>query len=212
MNAINKVMGVALVFGLTACAIEDSSQERVQNGKIDSIEQHTPLTKAELLESKVIEGRLRTARKELSLHSPMVAHDQQVYGAQLPSAYHPYHSVEATDRENYQQLTPNNVKRVIEDPVSTFSIDVDTASYSNMRRMLATEGRLPPQDAIRVEELINYFNYDYPVPQDTSEPFAIHTEMAPSPWSGRRQLLKIGLKGYEPNIEARPSSKFSLFN
>ena len=71
-----------------------------------------------------------------------------------------------------------------------------SGSYSNMRRMI-NQGRLPPGDAIRVEELINYFSYLYPVPVATAEPFSVTTEMAPAPWNHERQLLRIGLKGYQ---------------
>ncbi|WDE01609.1 vWA domain-containing protein [Thalassomonas actiniarum] len=100
------------------------------------------------------------------------------------------------DRENYAKVDENGVFRVDETPVSTFSIDVDTGSYSNMRRMI-NQGRLPPGDAIRVEELINYFSYLYPVPGTNTQPFSVTTEMAPAPWNEKRQLLRIGLKGYE---------------
>ncbi|NSL56618.1 vWA domain-containing protein [Uliginosibacterium aquaticum] len=101
----------------------------------------------------------------------------------------------APDRERYGPLTDNPVKRVAEAPVSTFSIDVDTGSYSNVRRML-NAGRLPPADAVRVEELINYFPYDYAQPQD-GRPFAVHTELAPAPWNSERVLLRIGIKGVD---------------
>ena len=69
--------------------------------------------------------------------------------------------------------------RVAETPVSTFSIDVDTGAYSNMRRWL-NQGRLPPEDAVRVEEFINYFDYDYPVPRSRKRPFLVETEIAPT--------------------------------
>jgi Ca-activated chloride channel family protein len=108
------------------------------------------------------------------------------------------------DRENYLHYPDNGVKRVAEDPVSTFSIDVDTAAYANVRRMLSQEGRLPPADAIRLEEMINYFSYSYASPQEGAQPFSINTELAPTPWSDRHQLLQIGLQGYEPAMEQRP--------
>jgi Ca-activated chloride channel family protein len=98
-------------------------------------------------------------------------------------------------RERYGQISDNPVKLVEEAPVSTFSIDVDTGSYSNIRRMLNT-GRLPPIDAVRVEELINYFPYDYALPTD-KHPFAAHTELAPAPWNPERVLLRIGIKGQD---------------
>lgn len=108
------------------------------------------------------------------------------------------------DRENYLHYDQNSVKVVAEQPVSTFSVDVDTASYANIRRMLVKEGRLPPSDAVRLEEMINYFSYSYTLPESTRTPFSINTEMAPAPWSSRHQLLQIGLKGFEPQLEQRP--------
>ena len=103
---------------------------------------------------------------------------------------------EPTDRENYGHFDDNPVKRVAEAPVSTFSIDVDTGSYSNVRRFL-NQGRLPVQDAVRVEEMINYFSYDYPLPKDKARPFSVTTEIAPTPWNKNTHLLRIGLKGYD---------------
>jgi len=97
--------------------------------------------------------------------------------------------------ERYSQITENPVKLVAENPVSTFSIDVDTGSYSNVRRML-NHGQLPPSDAVRVEELINYFPYDYALPT-SKRPFAVHTELAPAPWNSERVLLSIGIKGQD---------------
>ena len=108
------------------------------------------------------------------------------------------------DTERYPDATPNPVKRVAETPVSTFSIDVDTASYSNVRRFIE-EGRLPPPDAVRVEEMINYFDYGYERPVSASEPFAVTTVVAASPWSPGRQIVHVALQGYElPEAQRRP--------
>jgi Ca-activated chloride channel family protein len=106
--------------------------------------------------------------------------------------------------ERYPDATPNPVRRVADEPVSTFSIDVDTAAYSNVRRFIA-EGQTPPRDAVRVEEMINYFDYGYVRPSGASEPFAVSTVVTPSPWSEGRQIVHIGLQGYElPEGERRP--------
>ena len=113
------------------------------------------------------------------------------------------------DTERYPDATPNPVKRTSDQPISTFSIDVDTAAYSNVRRFL-DEGRSPPRDAVRVEELINAFDYDYARPTAQSRPFAITTAVAASPWApqtegGGRQIVHIGVQGYElPAGEQRP--------
>ena len=108
------------------------------------------------------------------------------------------------DTERYPDATPNPVRRVADEPVSTFSIDVDTASYSNVRRFV-DEGRAPPADAVRVEEMINYFDYGYDRPTSATQPFAITTAVAASPWSPGRQIVHVGLQGYElPASEQRP--------
>ena len=121
----------------------------------------------------------------------------------VPSSIH--WPVEPLDRENYAHLAHNVVHQVSENPVSTFSIDVDTGAYSNIRRFL-NGGALPPQDAVRVEELINYFSYADAPPDDTGTPFAVTTEAAPAPWNPERVLLRIGIKGYEVSPDQRPAA------
>lgn len=109
----------------------------------------------------------------------------------------------AVDTERYPEATANPVKRTAEDPVSTFSIDVDTASYANVRRFL-NDGSRPPTDAVRVEELINYFDYGYQRPSTRQSPFATSVSVVPSPWSSDREILHIGLQGYELPASAQP--------
>jgi Ca-activated chloride channel family protein len=96
------------------------------------------------------------------------------------------------EAETYAAIDENKFRRPIDQPLSTFSIDVDTASYTNVRRFL-NEGRLPPADAVRVEELINYFKFDYP---DSTQgaPFGVTTEVAPCPWDSRHRLALVGLQ------------------
>jgi Ca-activated chloride channel family protein len=95
--------------------------------------------------------------------------------------------------ESYETIAENPFRRVTTDPVSTFSIDTDTASYANVRRFL-NEGRLPPADAVRIEELVNYFRFDYAPPQDNA-PFSMTTELAEAPWNAKHRLALIGLQG-----------------
>jgi Ca-activated chloride channel family protein len=95
-------------------------------------------------------------------------------------------------REQYQALADNPIHSVAEAPVSTFSADVDTGAYANVRRLL-NQGRLPPEGAVRLEEMVNYFPYDYALPNDGS-PFGVTTELAPSPWNPHTRLLRIGIK------------------
>ena len=106
------------------------------------------------------------------------------------------------DTESYAHITENPFLSVANQPLSTFSVDVDTASYSNARRFLG-QGSLPPRDAIRVEEWLNYFAYDY-APPSGSAPFAVNTEVTTCPWNAAHQLVRIGIKGQEIRQENVP--------
>ncbi|UPG96302.1 vWA domain-containing protein [Luteibacter aegosomatissinici] len=104
-------------------------------------------------------------------------------------------AMQDVDTSRYAHRDTNPVHQAAADPVSTFSIDVDTGSYTNVRHLL-NQGQLPPADAVRSEEFINYFNYGYTAPKDRSRPFTVTTEFAPSPWNPNRQLLLVGIQGY----------------
>jgi Ca-activated chloride channel family protein len=108
-----------------------------------------------------------------------------------------------TNTERYQHLDDNPVRLAAEQPVSTFSIDVDTGAYANVRRFLSS-GQLPPQDAVRVEEMINYFDYQYLPPVSRDVPFRVATEVASAPWNPQALLMKIGIKGFEVAAAERP--------
>ncbi|WP_378178072.1 von Willebrand factor type A domain-containing protein [Aquimarina sp. SS2-1] len=108
------------------------------------------------------------------------------------------------NNESYAEVIKNTFKRVSLAPLSTFSIDVDKASYSNIRRMI-NNGQEIPADAVKIEEMINYFRYDYPQPSG-EHPFGIHTELGSTPWNEETQLVKIGIKGKEIPAESFPAS------
>jgi len=140
-------------------------------------------------------ARLQPAKNRMDFYRAMPA--SEIVQLRAPS--------EPVNRENYAHFSDNPLRRVAEDPFSTFSIDVDTGAYSNMRRML-NAGNRPVKDAIRTEELINYFSYDYPRPQRKATPFSITTEVGPSPWNSDTQLLHIGIQGYDVPQEQLPAS------
>ena len=112
---------------------------------------------------------------------------------------------EEQGRDRFESVTPNPVKLVKEEPVSTFSIDVDTASYAFMRASL-NNNVLPSKDAVRVEELINYFPYDYARPQDKSAPFKANVSIFPAPWNADKKLIHIGIAGYKVKQDEKPHS------
>ena len=115
-----------------------------------------------------------------------------------------YYPQEPFNREGYSAIHENGFKEAIKSPLSTFSIDVDAASYANVRRFL-NNGQKPPVDAVRIEEMINYFNYDYPQPEN-GHPFAIYQELAHCPWNEENMLLHIGLQGEKIAMDNLPPS------
>jgi Ca-activated chloride channel family protein len=106
--------------------------------------------------------------------------------------------------ESYQKLADNVFQTPRKEPLSTFSIDVDKAAYANMRRFL-NDGIMPPPEAVRIEELINYFDYDYPQPV-SEHSFSITTELTNCPWNASRQLALIGIQGKRIDMEEAPKS------
>ncbi len=106
--------------------------------------------------------------------------------------------------EEYSYISENEFKKVKDEALSTFSIDVDKASYSNIRRFI-NNGQTPPQDAVRIEEMVNYFTYDYPQPTGV-DPFSISTEVANCPWNSNHRLVQIGLQGKKIKTDKLPAS------
>jgi Ca-activated chloride channel family protein len=119
--------------------------------------------------------------------------------------YDPRPPAIAENRDNFEKFDTSPLKLVSDEPVSTFSIDVDTASYAFVRRMIE-QGSLPPADAVRVEEMINYFPYDYPRPDSADVPFRTSVAVYPTPWNPQTRLVHVGIKGYDIVPAERPRS------
>jgi len=131
-------------------------------------------------------------------------HKRVSYQTNAAPAYAPEHGYIQHNTEGYTAIDENGFKDVLHNPLSTFSIDVDRASYSNVRRFL-NMGQLPPKDAVRIEEMINYFSYDYPEPVG-KHPFSVYTEISACPWNSSHQLLHVGLKGKSIDKSELPPS------
>ena len=158
--------------------------------------------------SPTVKKRLETRR----MAAPMTHSGTQAELAYAPSFIHVpeskagmVFSMPEPDTEKYQAQKANGVIRTADLSTSTFSIDVDTGAYANVRRFLQS-GNLPPADAVRVEELLNYFSYDYAAPDSLDTPFSITTELSATPWNASTQLLHIGLKGYAVAEQERPQA------
>lgn len=134
--------------------------------------------------------------------------ETQGIAASAPSPYLKRQSTgnnyQQRNTEEYDAISENVFNWVQKTPLSTFSIDVDAASYANVRRMI-TDGYLPPTDAVRIEEMINYFSYNYPPPSN-NDPFSVHTEVAPAPWNPKHHLVQIGIQGEQIEAENLPPS------
>ncbi len=199
-------IAVSAALGIAACGTGSIAPSRTDAGTTP-VETSAPISIEEELRRHANEER-KKLEAERQVSAQPAAREALALGAahgfqkNLAAIRAPS---ERVDRENYAHFDDNAVKRVAEQPVSTFSIDVDTGAYSNVRRML-NAGRIPTQDAVRVEELINYFDYDYPAPADRDAPFSITTELGPNPWKAGTYLLHVGLKGFEVPKSQIPAS------
>lgn len=151
-------------------------------------------------------GRKEEAAKAIALTRSAIAKDKAMipWGGKKAAAFDmpAQTAAEATTGEAYEHRTDNPFHSALREPLSTFSIDVDTASYSNVRRFL-TEGRLPPPDAVRIEEMLNYFTYQNPQPRD-EHPIALGAEAAMCPWNPKHQLVRISVQGKTLDDESTP--------
>lgn len=228
MNSLSRNILLGCLLLLAACANQDQGQVATQPSLPgDALAEQTPVPapvagKAAIAAQEK-QGGLTRQKDELSAATGAALGKSQeraaasspemkrmnigdmAYPAPLASApAMPYLQEAWPEREQYGALVENPLKLVAEAPVSTFSIDVDTGAYANVRRML-NAGRLPPSDAVRVEEMINYFPYAYALPRGNAR-FAVHTEMAPAPWNPQRHLLHIGIKGQDVAKTSLPAS------
>ena len=194
-------------------SLSEATPELVLDTKPEGVEEEIQLAAAPKAPAKELSEKVS---KKTAVMSPLVMRnlsgslgiraaedgsDQiQAYGGGW--APYPDSSGTSPNTESYAPIQGNAFKRIAEEPLSTFSIDVDTASYANVRRFLQ-HGQRPPPDAVRIEEMINYFPYDYGPPQE-DVPFAVHVESAACPWNPAHPLVKIGLKGRELAADSRP--------
>lgn len=184
----NILILITAVVGVSACASKTASEPEVDYSKPITLSAPAAQKQAEVAPSVTVSNQ--AVLKKSSRDYPSLAESvQQPLQMQV-------------DNEKYAKVESNITQSVQENPISTFSIDVDTASYANARRFIMN-GRLPPKDAVRPEEFINYFSYNYERPKTADTPFAVDTEVGPSPWNKDKYLLHVGIKGYEPKSDIK---------
>ncbi|MEK0042670.1 VWA domain-containing protein [Escherichia albertii] len=224
----NKNIIMLLIGGLilTGCGQEPDDQENQQQQSSTSTDQQAYA--AQQAATKVAEQKASEAKAAADAKTKVLAEttqnetqqytDQQALQGQLQAApaYESVAKAKATRISNpgtarYQQFDDNPVKQVAQNPLATFSLDVDTGSYANVRRFL-NQGQLPPPDAVRVEEMVNYFPSDWvindkqSIPASKPIPFAMRYELAPAPWNEQRTLLKVDILAQDLKSEALPAS------
>ncbi|MCQ8907607.1 vWA domain-containing protein [Escherichia albertii] len=224
----NKNIIMLLIGGLilTGCGQEPDDQENQQQQSSTSTDQQAYA--AQQAATKVAEQRASEAKAAADAKTKVLAEttqnetqqytDQQALQGQLQAApaYESVAKAKATRISNpgtarYQQFDDNPVKQVAQNPLATFSLDVDTGSYANVRRFL-NQGQLPPPDAVRVEEMVNYFPSDWvindkqSIPASKPIPFAMRYELAPAPWNEQRTLLKVDILAQDLKSEVLPAS------
>jgi len=156
-------------------------------------------TEVQQLHETVVVGYGKKSKRDFAMSAPAAEFDRRTSRIMVQDATYVQHNT-----EEYDAINENEFKQSLKNPLSTFSIDVDAASYSNMRRFL-NNGQKPPKDAVRIEEMINYFNYDYKQPYG-DDPFSINTEIAQAPWNSKHKLVHIGLQGKQIETDNLPPS------
>lgn len=198
---INLLLVIVLfISSLTGCSSKKSSEERNSGQAAQDInkDQFNQKTEAKLDYDTTEESYPSESATIYEFASEELA-DGGDYQSKVKGEYEPEFNT-----EEYNAIVENNFKSVKNNPLSTFSVDVDTASYSNVRRMLYDNEKVVP-DAVRIEEMINYFQYDYQKPRG-EEPFSVTTELSDCPWNKEAKLLLIGLQAEEIDMDERPST------
>ncbi|ABS07257.1 von Willebrand factor type A [Shewanella baltica OS185] len=188
-SATNIAALLLVAVSLTACGGKGAEVEHRQaEQQAEQRHQEASQRQAEMRDAAKVEMARVAAPMQMSSNGA-------VMGMSIAPMPRDYAAIPLAQNK-FEQQVQNGIMVAGEIPVSTFSIDVDTGSYATLRRMLR-EGRLPEKGTVRVEEMLNYFAYDYPLPAKNAAPFSVTTELAPSPYNDDMMLLRIGLKGYD---------------
>ncbi|MFD2176740.1 vWA domain-containing protein [Veronia pacifica] len=215
-------IGLALSFTLlviTACTAERTdndnplTQSKPEKEQIKQIKPGTPNEENSIVKTPLAEVSLSKGSADFSKHANVGLALQARYHTEVvPFPPRRESSIIQPNKDNYLPTPSNGVFLTSQAPLSTFSVDVDTGSYANVRSYLQL-GNKPHPDAIREEAFINYFDYNYPAPENKDQPFSIFTELAPAPWHKDRKLMRITLKGYDvPVTERKPSNLVFLID
>ncbi|WP_044398172.1 VWA domain-containing protein [Lacinutrix sp. Hel_I_90] len=188
----------------------------IVDGKISTTKVLNKIKPNEIQTINVLKGASGSALYGSQAHQGVIVIQTKTGNYKLPKEVeaainkHKAHNINSmeTSQEVYVEIIENDFERTKNSPLSTFSIDVDRASYSNIRRMINNGQSISP-DAVKIEEMVNYFDYNYPQPKD-AHPFSIHTELAVTPWNAQTKIVKIGLQGKTFENKALPASNLTF--
>lgn len=186
-------VSLCIAAALMVAACGDPSH-RHNSGEKVSVINSTP---DEVTPDEVIEEDVEITSNEAALMEPSANATSKMILSSPP---------QQRNAETYKEIKENSFVAVAQQPVTTFSADVDRAAYANVRRIIGY-GKIPPKDAVRIEEMVNYFDYDYPAPEEGSaSPLRVSPELAPAPWNPNHLLLRIGLQAKKIDLAQAPPS------
>ncbi|MCP1223565.1 VWA domain-containing protein [Sebaldella sp. S0638] len=186
----------ALIFLFSSCTMTDRKEVVV----VQQVMVEKPVEKIVYVDRVISTGKIESNGDVLiGSNSAVTIVNAKGATADLRSEY-------SIGTESYSEINENGFIDAKTSPLSTFSIDVDTASYTNVRRMLMTQGKMPPKDSVRIEEMINYFSYDYKKPEKENGKFGFDFEMGDSPWNNKNKILRIGIQGENLKEDKKPKS------
>ena len=189
---------------VTALPIEAQKRELSYSVASDSKSRSDKRSRKDKLQDSESNGRIVPIQMSGFASAPALELQGNVAGVQINKGYYDTVAPVEQNTEEYSTISENVFRGALQEPLSTFSIDVDAASYSNVRRFIQS-GQQVPKDAVRIEEMINYFDYDYTQPTG-EDPFSIYTEVSAAPWNSQHKLVHIGLQGKKIAVDNLPAS------
>ena len=210
MNKFINLIIVPTIMALSACSTNKETSQTAESSQAEDDAELVVVTGSRIASQSLTASQpLSVIENDARNRAQGLSNLQKSFAIKPSDKNYPSRTYKDVGRDKFKDFEENQVKLVFEDPVSTFSVDVDTASYSFMRRQI-NSSVLPQKDAIRVEELLNYFDYQYPYPQTTDVPFRTTVAVTPSPWKDGNKLVHIGIKGYDIQEIPRSNLVFLL--
>lgn len=209
-NVLKNTLSLILVLNTASCSLVDAPtkiesviSEKEKDSEYSAYELKPTSTLSSIKDQQIGRAHVASSKGDYRIQMEGYADKKMVQSPSAINGFGGYGMAQSYNSESYDKIVENSFHQSLQKPLSTFSIDVDTASYSNVRRFIQ-QGSPVPADAVRIEELINYFDYGYTPPENG--PFSVNMEIAPALWNKKHKLVRIGIKGKEIKVDQRPAS------